>query len=300
MNNENNAGVDLDELLNIGGQMANVMFNLAQIPGERVSIAQAAIFDGLRKQWDAARRASASQISKDAGGEPVAQVVAGKYANRLEWLSDEAMAAVPVGTKLCAASAHATAVKTEQASAITPITASDEHAAALAEIERLIAIDPAPRTPDSDRLAILSVLVEKYEIEHFPLPSAAGAGSEQPGLKLDDSLRRQIIDDTNDTLKEQAATMLAQRKKIQRLEADLRAALARVPLPEQDDDARDAARYRWLVSNVRVGSLGFNDWWINADEPESEWNASIDAAMSASRPDDKAAEHDHSEGGHHD
>lgn len=42
---------------------------------------------------------------------------------------------------------------------------------------------------------------------------------------------------------------------------------------------RDAKRYRWLKENTITGSLGFNDWWINGDEPSSEWDSAIDAAM---------------------
>jgi hypothetical protein len=51
----NTTGVDLDKLLNIGGQMANVMFNLAQRPGEALTGDVVATMDSLRKQWDAAR-----------------------------------------------------------------------------------------------------------------------------------------------------------------------------------------------------------------------------------------------------
>lgn len=43
--------------------------------------------------------------------------------------------------------------------------------------------------------------------------------------------------------------------------------------------AGDAARFAWLIENVRSGSIGFGDWWINADEPAEEWRAAIDAAM---------------------
>ena len=44
-----------------------------------------------------------------------------------------------------------------------------------------------------------------------------------------------------------------------------------------------AARYDWLVANVRSGSIGFDDWWINGDEPAAEWNAFIDAAIAQGR-----------------
>ena len=48
------------------------------------------------------------------------------------------------------------------------IRTSGEHAEALAEIERLIAGDPAPGTPEGDRLELLSLLVADYEAKQFP------------------------------------------------------------------------------------------------------------------------------------
>jgi HTH-type transcriptional regulator / antitoxin HigA len=48
------------------------------------------------------------------------------------------------------------------------IRTSEEHAEALAEIERLIAGDPAPGTPEGDRLELLSLLVADYEAKQFP------------------------------------------------------------------------------------------------------------------------------------
>lgn len=57
MSNNQTQGASVEaELLRIGAQMANVMFNLAQLPGERITYQQAETFDSLRKQWDAARR----------------------------------------------------------------------------------------------------------------------------------------------------------------------------------------------------------------------------------------------------
>jgi HTH-type transcriptional regulator / antitoxin HigA len=52
---------------------------------------------------------------------------------------------------------------------IRPIRTKKDHSAALAEVERLIALDPARGTDDGDRLEVLSILVERYEKEHFPI-----------------------------------------------------------------------------------------------------------------------------------
>ena len=44
-----------------------------------------------------------------------------------------------------------------------------EYAAAVAEIERLLDIDPPPHSEAYERLEFLSVLVQAYEDTHFPL-----------------------------------------------------------------------------------------------------------------------------------
>lgn len=51
---------------------------------------------------------------------------------------------------------------------IHPIHTEADHAAALAEIERLF--DAAPGTPEADKLDILATLVERYEEQHWPVP----------------------------------------------------------------------------------------------------------------------------------
>lgn len=61
----------------------------------------------------------------------------------------------------------------------------------LAEVERLLALDPEPGTPEADRLDLLSMLVENYEKEHFlfNLPSPIDAINfriEEQGLKQKD------------------------------------------------------------------------------------------------------------------
>jgi HTH-type transcriptional regulator/antitoxin HigA len=46
---------------------------------------------------------------------------------------------------------------------------ADEYDAAVAEIDRLLDLDPAPFSAESDRLELLSVLVEDYEARHDPI-----------------------------------------------------------------------------------------------------------------------------------
>ena len=48
------------------------------------------------------------------------------------------------------------------------IKTEQEYEEALAEVERLIALDPEPGTPQADNLELLSTLVEHYEIKRFP------------------------------------------------------------------------------------------------------------------------------------
>jgi HTH-type transcriptional regulator/antitoxin HigA len=44
-----------------------------------------------------------------------------------------------------------------------------EYDGAVAEIDRLLDLDPQPSTPEYDRLELLSVLVEEYEARHYPI-----------------------------------------------------------------------------------------------------------------------------------
>lgn len=50
---------------------------------------------------------------------------------------------------------------------IRPIRTDEDHAAALAEIERLWGADVG--TPDGDRLDVLATLVEAYELKRWPI-----------------------------------------------------------------------------------------------------------------------------------
>ena len=54
-----------DTLRNIGAQMANVMFNLAQRPGEPITGDIAATMDSLRKQWDAALASRPAEVDDE-------------------------------------------------------------------------------------------------------------------------------------------------------------------------------------------------------------------------------------------
>jgi len=57
------------------------------------------------------------------------------------------------------------------------IKSESEYKIAIAEVERLIALDPEPATPDAERLDLLAMLIEAYEKKRFPiaLPSPIDA-----------------------------------------------------------------------------------------------------------------------------
>lgn len=52
---------------------------------------------------------------------------------------------------------------------IRPIHTEDDYRAALADMSALMESDPAPDTPDGDRLDILATQVQAYESRHFPI-----------------------------------------------------------------------------------------------------------------------------------
>jgi len=60
---------------------------------------------------------------------------------------------------------------------LTAIKSGDDHANVLAEIEKLIDADPAPNTPEADRLELLSLVANAYEAKAFPtdIPDAVEA-----------------------------------------------------------------------------------------------------------------------------
>ena len=52
---------------------------------------------------------------------------------------------------------------------ITPIRTANDYRAALREVSALVDKDPAPDTPDGERLDVLSTLVEAWERKHYPI-----------------------------------------------------------------------------------------------------------------------------------
>lgn len=52
---------------------------------------------------------------------------------------------------------------------IRPLHTEADYQEALAAVSALVDTDPAPDTPEGDKLEILSMLVERYEAGHFPM-----------------------------------------------------------------------------------------------------------------------------------
>ena len=74
---------------------------------------------------------------------------------------------------------------------IRPIHTEADYKAALREISALMESDPAPDTPQGDRLDILATLVQAYEAKHFPISApdpveAIKFRMEQSGLSVKD------------------------------------------------------------------------------------------------------------------
>jgi len=49
---------------------------------------------------------------------------------------------------------------------LKPIRSNKDHAEAVKEIDRLLALDPKPKSADADRLDVLTILVEAFERRH--------------------------------------------------------------------------------------------------------------------------------------
>lgn len=54
---------------------------------------------------------------------------------------------------------------------VNPIRTKADYRAALAVVSKLVDKDPAPGTPDGDRLDVLATLVEAFEAKHHPIPT---------------------------------------------------------------------------------------------------------------------------------
>jgi HTH-type transcriptional regulator/antitoxin HigA len=79
----------------------------------------------------------------------------------------------------------------EGTSVIKVIKTEEDHEAALAAIESLLDLDPAPGTPEADRLELVTLLVEDYETRVTPLTlpdpiEAIRFRMDQQGLKQND------------------------------------------------------------------------------------------------------------------
>lgn len=74
---------------------------------------------------------------------------------------------------------------------IRPVHTKADHSAALKQISKLMAADPALGTPDGDRLDVLVTLVQAYETRHHPMDppdpiEAIRFRMEQQGLTIKD------------------------------------------------------------------------------------------------------------------
>jgi HTH-type transcriptional regulator / antitoxin HigA len=74
---------------------------------------------------------------------------------------------------------------------IRPLHTNDDYKAALKRTSALVDLDPARGTPEGDELEVLSILVERYEAEHFPMEKpdpieAIRFRMEQAGLSVQD------------------------------------------------------------------------------------------------------------------
>jgi HTH-type transcriptional regulator/antitoxin HigA len=74
---------------------------------------------------------------------------------------------------------------------IRPIHNEHDYKEALQIVSVLVDADPAPGTPEGDRLEVLATLIERYEAEHFPLDlpdpiEAIKFRMEQAGLSASD------------------------------------------------------------------------------------------------------------------
>lgn len=268
MSNENNAGIDLDSeraKFEVWASEKGIQLTLdVNHEGYHYPLAKASW-----GAWQAARRASTTPSSKDAGG--VAAALPGDWT--AEWDAYSAPGTIRLHSPRWGG-------------------------AFLGE-------------PKPGNIALPAIV---YRLLADILASAAGAGSEQQGAEVDERTRFEAAyiarikerDPLRKYGEEDIAMYLArngnnENRYLHAQEAwegwQARAALARAPLPGQDngqavDDARDAARLEKFIDwYLRDGKRFEVHPWGHVEKTTREhilrWLDSPGAAMSASRPDDK-------------
>ncbi|HEV2804776.1 MAG TPA: ImmA/IrrE family metallo-endopeptidase [Chthoniobacterales bacterium] len=75
---------------------------------------------------------------------------------------------------------------------ISPINTERDHAEAIAEIGRLIALDPSAESAEASRLDVLSTLVEAYEAKTFPISAADAVDAIQFRMEQEDLAPRDL------------------------------------------------------------------------------------------------------------
>ena len=74
---------------------------------------------------------------------------------------------------------------------VRAIRSEVDYRAALASVSELVDLDPAPDTPEGERLEVIATLVQAYEAQHYPIapPDPIGAikfRMDQDGLSVAD------------------------------------------------------------------------------------------------------------------
>jgi antitoxin component HigA of HigAB toxin-antitoxin module len=72
-----------------------------------------------------------------------------------------------------------------------PIRTDAEYDAAIAEVEQYFINEPAPGTPEADRLEMLATLIEAYDAEHYPIgpPDPIEVSEIGSELRIDETRR---------------------------------------------------------------------------------------------------------------
>lgn len=172
---------------------------------------------------------------------------------------------------------------------IKVIKTDAEHQEALAEIERLIELDPELNTPNGNKLELLALLVQQYESERFPidLPDPVDAIEflmEQQGLSQRDLIpylgSRSKVSEVLNRKRPLTLSMIRALHAGLGLPANI---LIKEGIQEEDDEAVDWMRFP-LKEMIKRGWIIADDIRLRADPAAllREWFASIGGPKLAS------------------
>lgn len=147
-----------------------------------------------------------------------------------------------------------------------------QYEAVMAEVEKLVGLDPTPGTLEADRLELLSLLVKDYEVRHFPISKPDPIGAIRFRMEQQGLTHRDLIPYLGSRSKV-SEVLSGKRPLTLSMIRSLHSGLgipAEVLLQESDGDIRDELSIEWVRFPLKEM---VRRKWIEADIQDFPKNA---------------------------